>query len=128
MSRTPHPPVRARGRLPRLAALALAPLLLGGCLEVEQYPVWRNGHYDNKFDNMHHQVHFHNDRLAWNAAITDRNHLQNEYNRTGVPPRRRDEDPDARGPAPARPAAQQANRPGTPQGEARPAGNQGDPR
>lgn len=134
MSRTPAPPAprspRAFGRLPRLAALALAPLLLGGCLEVEQHPVWRDGHYDNKRDNMHHQVHFHNDRLAWNAALTDRNHLQNEYNRTGVPPRRRDEDPDAAGPAPTtRPAAaaQQANRPGAPQG-ARPAGNPGDPR
>lgn len=66
----------------RLCALALAPLLLGGCLEVEQYPVWRNGEYDNKVDNRPQQVHFHNDRLAWNAAITNRNHLQNEYNRT----------------------------------------------
>ncbi|WP_119155078.1 hypothetical protein [Caldimonas tepidiphila] len=66
----------------RLLGLAVLLPLLGGCLEVEQHPPWMNGQYDGKTDNMHHQVHFHNDRLAWNAAITDRNHLQNEYNRT----------------------------------------------
>ena len=65
----------------RLIGAAL-PLLLTGCLEVEQHPGWRNGEYDNKPDNLPQQVHFHNDRLAWNAAITNRNHLQNEYERT----------------------------------------------
>ena len=66
----------------RLIGLALMPLLLGGCLEEEQHPHWVNGQYDGKRDNMHHQVHFRSDKLAWNAAITNRNHLQNEYNRT----------------------------------------------
>jgi hypothetical protein len=56
-----------------------APLLLGGCLEVDQYPRWTDGHYDNKVDQLPQQPLFHGDRLAWNAAITNRNHLQNEY-------------------------------------------------
>lgn len=57
--------------------------LLGACsLEVEQHPGWRNGGYNNKPDNLSPQSHFHKDRLAWNATITNRNHLQNEYNRT----------------------------------------------
>lgn len=71
-----------RTRLPVLALL-IAPLLLSGCLEVEQHPPWRNGAYDGKEDSLQQQVHFRGDRLAWNAAITDRNHLQNEYLRTG---------------------------------------------
>lgn len=62
--------------------LCLAPLLLAGCLEVEQHPPWRHGAYDGKTDPLQHQTLFHGDRLAWNAAITDRNHLQNEYGRT----------------------------------------------
>jgi hypothetical protein len=65
----------------RWMALAL-PLLLAGCLEVEQHPAWRDGAYNNKPDNLPEQAYFHGDRLAWNAAITDRNHLQNEYRRT----------------------------------------------
>lgn len=56
--------------------------LLGGCLEVEQHPVWRNGQYDGKPDNLLHQTYFHNDRLAWMGALINRNHLQDEYNRT----------------------------------------------
>jgi hypothetical protein len=66
----------------RLLMTTLIAVMLGGCLEVEQYPGWRNGEYNGKPDNLPHQVHFHNDRLAWNAAITNRNHLQNEYERT----------------------------------------------
>lgn len=66
----------------RSMTAVMALLLLGGCLEVEQHPVWRNGEYDGKRDNMHHQVYYNNDRMAWNAVITNRNHLQNEYNRT----------------------------------------------
>jgi hypothetical protein len=66
----------------RIATAMLLPLMLAACLEVEQHPVWRDGQYDGKEDNMHHQVYYHNDRLAWNAVITNRNHLQNEYNRT----------------------------------------------
>lgn len=59
-----------------------ATLLLAGCLEVEQHPVWRNGEYNGKKDDLHQQAWFHNDKLAWNAAIADRNHKQNEYRRT----------------------------------------------
>jgi hypothetical protein len=64
----------------RAAALLLP---LAGCsLEVEQHPGWRNGQYNGKPDNLPQQAYYSNDRLAWNAAITDRNHLQNEYKRT----------------------------------------------
>jgi hypothetical protein len=56
-------------------------LLLCGCLEVEQHPRWINGAYDGKRDNLQYQVGFHNDKLAWSAAITDRNLRQNEYRR-----------------------------------------------
>jgi hypothetical protein len=60
----------------------LSVLLLSGCLEVEQHPGWIAGQYDGKPDNRPQQAYFHGDRLAWNAAIMDRNHLQNEYRRT----------------------------------------------
>lgn len=66
----------------RLLAIVVLPLLLAGCLEVDQYPAWRNGGYDGKEDNLRPQTHFHGDRLAWNAAISNRNLLQNEYSRT----------------------------------------------
>ncbi|HEY4542983.1 MAG TPA: hypothetical protein VIG66_11490 [Noviherbaspirillum sp.] len=67
----------------------LLPLLLAGCLEIDQYPAWRNGAYDGKPDNLPSQANYHGDRLAWNAQINDRNHLQNEYVRTrdGAPRR-----------------------------------------
>lgn len=58
-----------------------ASVFLSGCLEVEQHPVWRNGQYDGKPDSLPQQVHYANDRLAWNAAIVNRNHRQNEYRR-----------------------------------------------
>ena len=64
-----------------LSMAAMLPLLCG-CLEVEQYPAWRGGEYDGKPDQLQHQVHFHNDRLAWMGAIINRNHLQDEYSRT----------------------------------------------
>jgi hypothetical protein len=67
-----------------LAGLAVLGLL-GGCLEVEQHPGWAEGGYDDKPDNLPQQAYFHGDRLAWNAALTDRNHLQNEYLRTAHP-------------------------------------------
>ena len=69
----------------RHLAIILFAVLLTGCLEVEQYPPWINGEYNNKADNLPSQANFHGDRLAWNAAITNRNHLQNEYNRTSHP-------------------------------------------
>ncbi|GIZ50247.1 hypothetical protein [Noviherbaspirillum aridicola] len=63
-----------------LALLILVPL--SGCLEVEQHPGWRAGEYDGKPDNLPSQAYYSGDRLAWNAAISNRNHLQNEYERT----------------------------------------------
>jgi hypothetical protein len=65
----------------RLYMAGLLPLLLCGCLEVEQHPKWIQGQYNGKPDNLHYQVNFHNDRLAWMAAVSDRNYLQNEYRR-----------------------------------------------
>lgn len=64
-----------------IVMVMLPALLLCGCLEVEQHPRWIDGQYDGKRDNLHQQVHFHNDRLAWAAAIDNRNRLQNEYGR-----------------------------------------------
>ena len=66
----------------RITTVAVLPLLLAACLEVDQHPVWSNGEYDGKRDTMHHQTYYNNDRLSWNAVLTNRNHLQNEYNRT----------------------------------------------
>jgi hypothetical protein len=62
-------------------AIALAGLcaLLGGCLEVDQHPVWVKGEIAGKPDNLPYQVRFHNDKLAWSAAIQDRTLKQNEY-------------------------------------------------
>ncbi|MFC0250450.1 hypothetical protein [Massilia consociata] len=64
----------------RYLVLAL-PLVLGGCLEVEQHPEWLHGEYAGKKDNRHFQTRFHNDRLAWSATIQNRAMKQNEYNR-----------------------------------------------
>ncbi len=61
--------------------LMLLPLLLAGCLEVDQHPEWIRGEYAGKQDNRHYQKRFHNDRLAWSATIQNRNQKQNEYNR-----------------------------------------------
>lgn len=58
------------------------PLLLCGCLEVEQHPPWRDGQYAGKRDQQPYQVRFHNDRLAWSAALADRARGQNEYLRS----------------------------------------------
>lgn len=60
------------------------PLLLCGCLEVEQFPPWIKGEYAGKADNLSAQTYFHSDRLAWAATIANRNHLQNEYGRTSA--------------------------------------------
>ena len=65
----------------RIIAMALLALSLTACLEVEQHPPWKHGYYDGKRDNMPSQRLFHGDRLAWNAAIDNRNRHQNEYNR-----------------------------------------------
>jgi hypothetical protein len=65
----------------RWLVIAVA-LLLGGCLEVQQHPPWRNGEYNGKPDALPQQRLFHGSRLAWNAAITNRNWQQDEYQRT----------------------------------------------
>jgi hypothetical protein len=65
----------------RIIAMALLALPLTACLEVEQHPPWKHGYYDGKRDNMPFQRNFHGDRMAWNAAIDNRNRHQNEYNR-----------------------------------------------
>jgi len=65
-----------------LFALAGTCLLLAGCLEVEQHPLWRNGKYDGKKDNLPQQVLYHGDRMAWISTIHNRNWLQDEYPRT----------------------------------------------
>ncbi|TCS35977.1 hypothetical protein EDC30_10840 [Paucimonas lemoignei] len=67
----------------RILSLVLPAVLLCGCLEVEQHPKWVNGEYAGKRDDRPAQSHFHGDRLAWAATIANRNHLQNEYGRTG---------------------------------------------
>jgi hypothetical protein len=67
----------------QLAATTLLLLAAGGCsLEVEQHPPWINGEYNGKPDNLPSHAYFHDDRLAWYAAINNRNRLQNEYDRT----------------------------------------------
>ena len=65
----------------RLCALAALSALLGGCLEVDQYPAWVDGQIAGKRDNLPYQVRFHNDKLAWSAQIQNRTLKQNEYNR-----------------------------------------------
>lgn len=70
--------------LKRIAALPLAlavTLSLSGCLETEQHPAWVRGEYAGKEDPRHYQTLFHNDKLAWSAAINNRAQNQNEYNR-----------------------------------------------
>jgi len=65
-----------------LTCVVLAmPLLLAGCLEVEQHPRWIDGQIAGKKDNRQFQVLFHNDKLAWSARVSNRNNAQNEYNR-----------------------------------------------
>jgi hypothetical protein len=61
--------------------VCLLPLLLSGCLEVEQHPPWIKGQIAGKDDNRSFQRLFHGDKLAWFAHISNRNSKQNEYNR-----------------------------------------------
>ena len=61
---------------------AVLAMLLSGCLEVEQHPPWLHGQYAGKPDNRTFQVSFHNDKMAWSAAISNRSLRQNEYNRS----------------------------------------------
>ena len=68
-------------RAARLTLMALVALQLTGCLEVNQHPGWIRGQYAGKKDDRQFQRLFHNDKLAWSGAISDRNMNQNEYNR-----------------------------------------------
>jgi hypothetical protein len=65
----------------KYALAGLLAVLLSGCLEVDQHPGWVGGEYAGKRDNRSAQASFHNDKLAWSAAISDRTQHQNEYNR-----------------------------------------------
>jgi hypothetical protein len=69
-------------RLFQCCAALLALSSLSGCLEVDQHPPWRNGEYAGKEDSRAQHVMFHGDKLAWSAAILNRNNKQNEYNRS----------------------------------------------
>lgn len=70
-------------RLALLTLAALACAVLAGCLEVEQHPVWKDGQYDGKPDNLPQQVFYHGDRMDWMATIMNRNWHQDEYPRSG---------------------------------------------
>ncbi len=59
----------------------LLPLVLSGCLEVNQHPHWKNGQIAGKRDDRPFMRMFHGDRLSWLATISNRNQNQNEYNR-----------------------------------------------
>ncbi|MET0855728.1 MAG: hypothetical protein ABWY27_03170 [Telluria sp.] len=65
----------------RYALGAALAVMLAGCLEVPQHPGWVDGQYAGKPDNRSAQVSFHNDKLAWGAAMMDRTQHQNEYKR-----------------------------------------------
>jgi hypothetical protein len=71
--------------VPLLLVALIVPL--GGCLEVQQHPPWANGEYNGKRDELPQQALYGNDRLAWNAMLANRNHLQNEYGRMDQPDR-----------------------------------------
>lgn len=64
----------------RWLLLAL-PVLLAGCLEVDQHPPWVKGKYSGKRDQQPYETHFHGDRLSWWATLSNRALRQNEYNR-----------------------------------------------
>lgn len=72
-------------KLLRRASIAALPLALCGCLEVNQHPAWLEGRYAGKVDQLPYQQHFHRDRLAWFAAISNRTLHQNEYVRAKPP-------------------------------------------
>jgi hypothetical protein len=65
----------------KYAIAGLLAMLLSGCLEVNQHPGWVDGAYAGKPDDRSAAFKFHNDKLAWMAAISDRAQYQNEYNR-----------------------------------------------
>lgn len=72
-------------KLLKRAGIAVLPLALCGCLEVNQHPAWLEGGYAGKIDQLPYQQLFHRDRLAWSAAIANRTLHQNEYVRAKPP-------------------------------------------
>lgn len=66
----------------KYATGALLVMSLSGCLEVDQHPAYVDGGYAGKQDNRSATARFHGDKLAQNAALTNRAKTQNEYNRT----------------------------------------------
>lgn len=64
-------------RLPVLL-VALA-TLLGGCLEVDQYPAYAHGEYAGKKDDLAPMRKFGNRQAEWQAAVSTRTGFQNEY-------------------------------------------------
>lgn len=64
----------------RSPALLLAlPMLLGGCLEVDQYPAYAHGEYAGKKDDQAPARKFGNNQAAWQSAVETRTGFQNEY-------------------------------------------------
>lgn len=73
-ARTGYRPRRRTG----LAAMVVA-CVLSGCIEVNQYPAWADGRHDGRPDAAPDQAFVNGDRIARNAAVASRSHLQNEY-------------------------------------------------
>jgi hypothetical protein len=65
-----------------LLGVAAACALLAGCLEVPQHPLWRDGAYRGKHDELPQQTFYHGDRMDWMATIDNRSRQQDEYPRT----------------------------------------------
>lgn len=65
--------------------LLALPVMLAGCLEVDQYPSWVKGQYAGKRDQQPYEQLFHRDRLSWWATLSNRALRQNEYNRAKPP-------------------------------------------
>ena len=53
--------------------------LLGGCLEVDQYPAYVHGEYAGKKDDLAPTRKFGNHQTEWQAAVSTRTGFQNEY-------------------------------------------------
>jgi hypothetical protein len=67
-------------RMLRLATILVA-VSLAGCLEVEQHAPYLHGAYAAQIDSQPQQFAFKGDRAAWEAAITARVQVQDEFRR-----------------------------------------------
>ena len=54
-------------------------MLLGGCLEVDQFPAYAHGEYAGKKDDQAPVRKFGSNQAAWQAAVATRTNYQNEY-------------------------------------------------